>query len=88
MRVKAAGYGRRVRNRGPLRHMLNKRCVLVMVWEMRRGIYTSEKRFSEKYYVEWFFCAVPKNICHRERGRDRGSVFRSKEGSLCGRGSE
>ena len=28
MRVKAAGYGRGVRNRGPLRHMLKKRCVV------------------------------------------------------------
>lgn len=54
MRVKAAGYGRRVRNRGPLRHMLNKRCVLVMVWEMRRGIYTSEKRdYGPHQLVEW-----------------------------------
>lgn len=31
MGVEAAGYGRRVRNRGPLRHML-KKLGLVLVW--------------------------------------------------------
>jgi len=35
MGMEATGYGRRVWNRGPLRHMLG-RFVLVLVWEKRK----------------------------------------------------